>query len=122
MAITTQDVEALSSTGWTQLADSKKQTLLEQAENAVDTLYSGRTSNYPELEGDRDDATMWLAAHMWELAEGGETGSESGTGGSVTYNTVTGEWQSSLSETRYGRFFRDNYLGNEQSTGIVRSY
>jgi hypothetical protein len=117
-----QDVDNLSKSAWTNLPDSKKQEMLDIAGRLIDNQLSGKTSTVPELEGNRDDAHRYLTAHLWTLAEGGESGSESGTGGSVTYNTTTGEWQQSLSETRWGRLFRDLYLGNDQSTGIVRSY
>lgn len=122
MAVTTTDVEDLSSTNWSQLPQDTKDALLTQAQNVVNDLYGGDTATVAELEGNQDDAITWLTAHMWELAEGGETQSENSSGGSVSYNTVTGEWRSSLSETRYGRFFRDHYLGDEQSTSIVRTY
>ena len=122
MAVTTDDVEALSSTGWKQLNDSKKTEMLSIANSLVDGQLSRRQSNFSSLEGNRDEAVKWLTAHLWELSQGGESQSESGQGGSVNFNTVTGEWQNSLTETRYGRILSDLYLRDRQSVSIVRTY
>jgi len=122
MAVTTSDVEALSSTGWDQLNDSKKSEMLSIANSLIDGQLSRRQSNFSSLEGDRDEAVKWLTAHLWELAEGGESQSESSQGGNTSYNTVTGEWQNSLTETRYGRILSDLYLRDRQSVAIVRTY
>jgi len=120
MTVTIDDVEDLSADSWQQLADEKKQALLNQAESATDLVYSGRVARLNQIESDRDYFVQNLAAHYWELAEGGEPTSESATGGSVSYNTVTGDTMSNLTETRYGRICRD-YLRNQQSVGIVRT-
>lgn len=122
MAIDVEDVEALSSTGWQQLNDTKKSELVDIAESIVDGQLSARTARFSTIEGDKDEAKRWLAAHFFEMAEGGESQSESTQGGSVNYNTVTGEWTSSLSDTRYGRTLSDLYLRDRQGLGIVRTY
>ena len=119
MPVTRSDVEDLDSTGWQGLPDSKKDELLSVAENEVNNQYSAKVARLPTLVGDKDDAIKHLAAHKWELAEGGEPDSESQTGGNVSYNTSSGTWDSTLSETRYGRTFRDVYLRDEQNIGIV---
>lgn len=119
MAVTIDDVEALDSTGWTQLTDSKKQELLDIAERQINGPLSARVSTLPTVIGDQDDALKFLAAHYWELAEGGESQSESSQGGNVNYNTVTGEWSDGLSETRYGRTLRDTYLRDKLGIGMV---
>ncbi len=118
MSVSIDDVEPLSSDGWGQLDDKTKKALLAQAESATDTVYGGRVSRLNEIEADRDYFVQNLTAHYWELAEGGEATSESATGGSVSYNTVTGDTMSNLTETRYGRICRD-YLRNQASIGIV---
>jgi len=46
-----EQVEQLSSTGWTQLSDSRKDELIRQAIGERDTLYSGRMSRLPTLDG-----------------------------------------------------------------------
>lgn len=121
MAVTIDDVESLDSTGWTQLNDTKKQDLLDIAKNQIEGPLSARVSTLPTIIGDQDDALKFLAAHYWELAEGGESQSESSQGGNVNYNTVTGDWTDGLSETRYGRALRDTYLRDKLGIGVVRT-
>lgn len=121
MAVTRADVENLDSKGWTQLSDSKKDHLLANARSLVDGQLSTQHSRFPTLDGDRDEAVEQMAAHLWELAEGGEAQSESSQGGNISFNTVTGEWFSSLSETRYGRTLSDLYLRDRQGLAIVRT-
>lgn len=120
MAVTNQDVEKLSSTGWSKLEDDKKTELREIAERQKDALYTDRVSTLPELVGNSDDFVKFLSAHLYELAEGGEAQSESATGGSVNYNTVTGDLLSTLTETRYGRV-ANSMLRNQASVGLVRT-
>lgn len=121
MAVTVADVEALDAQGWQHLDSAKKTALLDMAESEADTLYSGRVSRLPTLEGNKEDFIKLLAAHKFELAEGGEAQSESSTGGSVSYNTVTGDRIDGLSETRYGRQASE-YLRSKQSISIVKTF
>jgi len=122
MAVARADVEDLDSTGWSQLDDSKKDALLEMARTRVDTVYGGQVSTISIVEeGARDDVIKLIAAHLYELAEGGETTSESSTGGSVNYNSGSVQEYQALSETRYGRQAQD-YLQDEAGIGIVRTY
>ena len=114
------DVENHSSTGWSQLADAKKTHLLDIATQEANDIYGGRVATLSILEGNKDDFIEYLAAHKWELAEGGEAQSESATGGSVNYNTVTGEVMNGLSETRYGRQALE-YLRDESRIGFVKT-
>lgn len=126
--VTVSDVENLSSTGWTQLegpgdaADgetSKKEFLLQQAKNEATGIYSARVSTLPTIVGNREDFVTYLAAHKWELAEGGESQSESSQGGSVNYNNPSGDAELNLTQTRYGREAW-RYLRDNTSTGVVR--
>ena len=119
MSVTVEDVENLSAKDWINLDSDTKQDLLDMAERMLNGPFSARVSRLPTVVGDRDDALKWLTAHLWELSIGGEAQSEGQTGATVSYNTVTGEWESSLSQTRYGRTFRDVHLRDEQSIGIV---
>lgn len=96
-----EQVEQLSSTGWAQLSDSRKDELIREAIGERDTLYSDRMSRTPTLEGDAEVFTLNLAAHKLTLASGGEAQSESGEGGSVSYQT--GQVDEYLSLTRYGK-------------------
>ena len=118
--ISVSDVEALSSKGWQQLSDSKKEVLVQKAESETELLYSGRLSTISEIEGAVDDFAASLAAHHFTQAEGGEAQSESSQGGSVNYNTVTGEGINDLSTTRYGRTCL-RYLRRGASISVVRS-
>jgi hypothetical protein len=117
---TISDVEALSSTGWSQLNDTKKQALLDDAIEETDTLYTDRYARLPTLEGSRSIFIKNLTAHKWEIAEGGEAQSESNQGGNVSYNTVTGDAIQHLQQTRYGREAL-NHVRDRQGIGIVRS-
>jgi len=119
MAVTRADVEDLAANGWNNLSDSKKDALLQDAKDEKDTLYSDRMSRLPTLEGDADVFVKNLAAHKYELAEGGQANSESSAGGSASYDTQTGE--DYLDLTRYGRTAK-RHVYDEQSIAIVRSY
>lgn len=121
MPPTVSEVEKLSATSWNSLGSQHKQDLLDIAEREANSIYSGQVSTLPTIEGDKDDFIRYLAAHKFEQAEGGEAQSESNTGGSVSYNTVTGEVINDLSQTRYGRTARE-YLRDESSIGIVRTH
>ena len=120
--ITVSDVQLESSTGWDQMNEDRIERQLRKAKRCIRGQLSKRQSRFSSIEGDRVDATILLAAHFVELAQGGESQSDSTQGGSVSYNTVTGEWTSSLSETRYGRQLSDLYLRDRQGLSIVRTF
>jgi len=121
MTVTITDVEELDATGWSQMDDTVKQQALDRATRLLDNQFSDRVSTLPTFVGSRDDGLKLLTAHLIELAQGGEAQSESSEGGSVTYNTVTGESIDSLTETRYGREFKDFYLRDRLGISVVRS-
>jgi len=122
MAVTIDDVEDLDAKGWSQLADSKKTALLSDAETEASTIYSGDVSTLPTIEGDRDVFVKNLAAHKFELAEGGEASSENAAGGSVQYNVGNpSETYMYLSQTRYGRTCIAQF-GGRNSISLVRTY
>lgn len=121
MAVTIAEVESLSSDSWQQLGDAKKNDLLNIASAQADSIYSGDVATLPTIEGDRDDFVKFLAAHMWELAEGGEAQSESAGGGSVTYNSAQAQTYQGLTQTRYGRTAQQ-YLRDESGISVVRTY
>lgn len=118
MPPTVAEVESLSSTGWSSLEQSKKQDLLDIAERQANDIHAGRVGTNTIIDGDKDDFVKFLAAHLFELAEGGEAQSESSTGGSVNYNTVTGEVLKGLSSTRYGLQARE-YIRDNAGVGFV---
>ena len=121
MSVTVEDVENYGAKGWNQLDPDVKEEMLNHANNLMDHQFSARVSTLPTFQGDRDDGLKLLTAHLWELSTGGEAQSESSEGGSVTYNTVTGDPIDSLRETRYGRQFADLYLRDRLGIGVVNS-
>lgn len=112
-------VEELSSTGWSQLSRDRKARAIRDAISERDTLYSGRMSRTPTLDGDGEVFGRNLAAHKLELAEGGEPQSESGEGGSVNYQS--GQVEDYLDLTRYGKTAL-RHVRNDESISIVRSF
>ena len=121
MSVTIADVEELDATGWQQMDDGVKQESLDRARRLLDNQFSDKVATLPTFVGSRDDGLKLLTAHLIELAQGGEAQSESQQGGSTSYNTVTGEAQSNLESTRYGRRCMD-ILREAMSIGIVRGY
>jgi hypothetical protein len=119
MTVTIEDVEALDSKSWQSLTDEKKQQLLEDARRESRTLYTGQVARMPTLEGDKDIFVKNLAAHKWELAEGGESQSESQTGGSTSYQQSQAD--DYLTLTRFGETAK-RHVRDEQSISIVRTY
>ena len=111
------DVDALY--GKRAMTDSAAQELIQMAVRLADTVYSGRIRATGEVEGDRSDFVALLAAHLWSLREG-EPQSESQTGGSVSYNVLSGDVDDSLSETRYGRMAKA-YVRDGSSLGVEKT-
>lgn len=113
------DVDNLSSTGFSQLSRGRKVRLIRDALGERETLYSNDMARFPTLDGDEETFLINLAAHKFELAEGGEAQSESGEGGSASYRT--GQGDDYLDLTRFGQTAK-RHVRNEESIGIVRSY
>ena len=114
-----EQVERLSSTGWTQLSRERKAEAIRSAIAERDTLYTDRMSRLPTLDGDAEVFSLNLAAHKMELAEGGEAQSESGEGGSVSY--TTGNVEDYLTLTRFGKTAL-RHIWEDNSISVVRSY
>jgi hypothetical protein len=114
-----EQVERLSSTGWTQLSRERKAEAIRSAIAERDTLYNERMSRLPTLDGDAEVFSLNLAAHKCELAEGGEAQSESGEGGSVSY--TTGNVEDYLTLTRFGKTAL-RHVWEDNSISVVRSY
>jgi len=115
-----EQVEQLSSTGFTQLSGDRKDELIREAIGERDTLYTGDMSRLPTLDGDAEVFSLNLAAHKWELAQGGEAQSESGEGGSVSY-TTGGAGEEYLSLTRYGKTAK-RHVWMDNSISAVRTW
>jgi len=109
-----------SSTGWSQLSRGRKAELIRESLGERDTLYSGRMSRLPTLDGDAEVFTLNLARHKWELAEGGEAQSESGEGGSVSYQGG-GAGEDYLKLTRYGKTAL-RHVWKDNSIAAIRTY
>ena len=119
--VTVEDVQAVYGEKPPALDETKQQALLDDAETEADTIYSRRTTRTPILAGDRDIFIKHLAAHKWELAEGGELQSQSQTGGSVNFQTSPGtDDRGFLHGTRFATE-ANRHLSGEQSTSIIRS-
>lgn len=114
-----EQVDSGSSTAWTQLSDDRKDELIRESLGERDTLYSEKMSRLPTLDGDAEVFTLNLARHKWELAEGGQAQSESGEGGSVSYQS--GSVEDYLSLTRYGKTAL-RHVREDASIAAIRSY
>jgi hypothetical protein len=101
-----------------QLDNEKANRLKRMAVRFTNDVFGDLVARLPEVEGDADDFTVLVWAHLVELRAGGEAASENQTGGSVSYTHLQGNIDASLSETRYGRMAR-TYMREEQSIGIV---
>jgi len=115
-----ESVRNLSNTGFDQTTDTVLDALIKDAIAEATTLYTGRFSRLPTLDGDAEIFRKNLAGHKAELAAGGEAQSESNAGGNVSYNTVTGDAISDLQQTRYGRTAL-KHVRDRQGIGIQRS-
>lgn len=114
-----EQMELLSSTGWQQLSRDRKARAIRGAIAERDSMYSGRMSRMPTLDGDAEEFSLNLAAHKCELAEGGEAQSESGEGGSANYRG--GNVENYLDLTRYGQT-AERHISFDHSVGAVRTY
>ncbi|MDX1744374.1 MAG: hypothetical protein R3324_00415 [Halobacteriales archaeon] len=122
MAVTTADIDLDDLDAIyprRQLDDSKALRLKSMAVGFTNHVTGGAVARLSEIEGSESDFAVLVWAHLVELRAGGERGSESQTGGSVTYAHLSGDLSATLSETRYGRMAR-GYLRGEQSIGVVR--
>lgn len=119
MAVTVADVRNTTSLGFQEFDDAFIQDKLDEAETEADTIYTARVSHLPTLDGDRDIFIKHLAAHKTELASGGQTESESSTGGNVSYVTSNpSDVNTYLSLTNHGETCKA-HLRDETSIGMV---
>ena len=118
--VTVDDVQAVYGENEPAIDEAKKQELVDVAERLREQVFGGRVARLSEIEGDTDDFTRYLAAHLWEVAEGGEVQNSSQTGGSVAFQHLQTNIESTLGETRYGRLCL-MMMRTKASVGIVRS-
>ncbi|AHG00919.1 hypothetical protein HALLA_12105 [Halostagnicola larsenii XH-48] len=95
---------------------SQAELLIEAADRMDRDIFGQQVLYTSRTHGNRKDRIILLAAHKWALREG-EAQSESQAGGSVSYNTVTGETQDSLTQTKWGREYL-GYLEDQPNIGI----
>lgn len=102
------------------LSTSKRDSLVSIAETLTDKVFAGRTGRSTIIEGDKEDFAKYVAAHLWELSEGGEQQSTNQTGGSVNYDHLRTDALTTLGETRFGRVAL-MMIREEASVGVVRT-
>lgn len=118
--ITESDVDNVYGERTTAITSTKKQNLVSIAERLVDDIYAGQVGHIAIIEGNKEDFAKYVAAHLWEIAEGGETQSQSQTGGSVNYERMRRDFRNALNETRYGRQALQ-FIREDTSIAIVRT-
>lgn len=120
VTITNDEVQEVYGEKEPGLADGKKTALREVAQRLTEQTFSGRLTTLSEIEGDREDFTKYLAAFLWDTAEGRSLNSEFQTGNAAPVDRVKSDPQSALSGNPYGEVCL-LYLRNRDSIGIVRT-
>jgi len=103
--------------GNTALTDTEISNVISRASTVVDDVYGGRLLGFPETEGTEKEYKALFTCHLIALREGGESQSESQTGGSITYNVSTAEATNELGDTKWGRMF-SGFLRDEQNFNV----
>lgn len=106
--------------GPTGVSDAAIQKVIDRSKRLKDTVFSGRVRAQGEIEGNQDDFWFYLACHLVTIDEGGETGTESQSGGSVSFAHLSPQGDRALNETRYGRTAQ-LYLRDELSIGVEKT-
>lgn len=119
-SITRSEVQNVYGNKEPSIGTSQRDALVSIAERFTEDVVGGKVSTLAELEGNENDFAKYVAAHLWTLAEGGETQSSSQTGGSVNYGHLQGNIEQTLGETRYGRFAQA-LIRSSDSIGIIRA-
>jgi len=118
--ITVSDVQDVYGDQSPSFGTAQQSELTDIAERLTDNVFDKRLARDPQIETSNDDFAAFLAAHLWEIAEGGEASSQSNSGGSVNFNHLQTNVEQNLSETRYGRVCM-MMMDDGASTGIVRA-
>jgi len=118
--ISITDVQDVYAAAEPSFGAAQQDNLIGVAERLTDNVFDERLAATPQIETANSDFAAYLAAHLWELAEGGEAASQSESGGSVNFNHLQTNVQSNLSETRYGRVCL-MMMDDAASTGIIRA-
>jgi hypothetical protein len=98
---------------------SGKQTALRQiAERLTEDAFGGRLTTLSEIEGDEEDFTKYLAAFLWDTAEGRSLNQEFQTGNAAPVERVKSDPTSALSGNPYGEVCL-LYLRNRSNIGLI---
>jgi len=117
--ITITDVDRGASDEWSQVPDTTKQQMLQEAKEMAMTTYGGRVSRLP-TQTNKKLFVINLARHYLEDVEGGEAQSESQQGGSTSYNSGSAPDSQFPSGSRYADRAAAILRGN-QNISIVRT-
>jgi len=118
--ITAADVQDVYADQEPSFGPGQQDQLVDIAERLTDNVFDERIGRTSQIETDTDDFAAYIAAHLWEIAEGGEASSQSESGGSVNFGHLQSNAEQTLSETRYGRVCL-MMMDDGASTGIVRA-
>jgi hypothetical protein len=120
VSITASDVQEIYGEQTTSLDPGKQDALVQVAERLTENVFDGRVSRFTEIEGDTEDFTKYVAAHLWEIAERKRLNNEFQTGFSADVEGMRSDPESALSGTPYGNIAL-TMLRGRASIGIVRA-
>lgn len=120
VSITVSEVQEVYGEQQTALSSSKQEALKDIAERLTEQVFDGRVSRLGEIEGDKEDFTRYLAAHLWEISERRALNEEFQTGFSEQVAAFRSDPESALAGTPYGNVAL-TYLRGRSSIGIVRA-
>lgn len=120
VSITNSDVQEVYGQQDVSLNSTKQDSLRTIAENLTEDVFGGRVSRQSEIEGNEEDFTKYLAAHLWTLAERKALNDEFQTGYSDGVDSFRADPETALSGTQYGNVCL-LYLRDRASIGIVRA-
>ena len=121
VSITVQEVQDVYGEKETSLDTAKKEALRDIAERMAEQIFGGQVSRQSEIEGDEEDFTRYVAAHLWEISERKRLNQEFQTGFDGDVQAMQSDPNSALSGTPYGNMAL-TYLRDRASIGVVRSF
>jgi len=120
VTITVQDIQDVYGEQTPSLSSSKQTTLKDIAERLTEQVFDGRVSRVSEIEGDKEDFTAYLGAHLWEISERKNLNEEFQTGFSADVESLQSDPESALSGTPYGEVCL-MMIRQRSNIGIVRA-
>lgn len=118
VSITDSEVQEVYGEKEPGLSSAKQTALRKIAERLTDNNFSGRLATLSEVEGDEEDFTKYLAAFLWDTAEGRSLNQEFQTGNAAPIERVKSDPQSALSGNPYGEVCL-LYLRNRANIGLI---